>query len=405
MKFEVLSQLPNSLARTGILTTSHGQIQTPVFMPVGTAGIVKTLAPWEMEELGAEIILGNTYHLHVRPGEELINKLGGLHDWSRWTKPILTDSGGYQAYSLGETRGKAAPPATPIAAGLPGGRAKTTDDGVEFLSHLDGRKLKFTPENVLDIQNNLGSDIAMVLDDCPPIAQLSEDGRTVIEATKERVAAAVNRTTDWARRSVDHWHKKKMGDPTAGGGNALFGIIQGGLHEDLRAQSLADIQALPFDGIAVGGVAIESEGKDLMNQAVDAVASKLDPSRPHYLMGVGEPEDLIRMVDKGMDMFDCVIPTRYARHGSFWLTKNFQRLSISLSKFTADNGPLDPDCQCRICQTFSRSYLRHLFMSNEMFIFRALSYHNLHLILNLMKEIRQSINDETFKKRFRDYLS
>lgn len=374
MTFKLHHKLSSSFARTGAITTPHGEIQTPVFMPVGTQGIVKTLAPWEMEELGTEIILGNTYHLHVRPGENLIKAMDGLHKWSRWSKPILTDSGGYQAYSLGETRGKA---------------AKTTDEGVEFLSHLDGRKLKFTPESVLDIQKELGSDIAMVLDDCPPI-----------EASKERVTAAIKRTTDWAKLSIEYWQKERIG----GKGSALFGIVQGGLHKSLRQQSLKEIQALPFDGIAVGGVAIESEGKDLMNQAVDAVAKDLDPTRPHYLMGVGEPDDLIRMVDKGIDMFDCVIPTRYARHGSFWLTKNFQRVSLSMTKFTADKGPLDPYCQCRICQTFSRSYLRHLFMSKEMFVLRALSYHNLHLILNLMREIRQSINDGNFRKRFRDYL-
>lgn len=378
MNFQVKKTLSDSLARTGQLTLPHGQVQTPVFMPVGTQGIVKTMAPWEMEELGAEIILGNTYHLHIRPGEKLIKKMGGLNKWSNWPKPILTDSGGYQAYSLGETRGQT---------------AKTTDEGVKFSSHLDGEKLFFTPENVLDIQADLGSDILMVLDDCPPI-----------EATKERVAAAVERTGEWAKKSIEHWEKLQRVPRDYSARPLIFGIVQGGLHEDLREKSLEQIQALPFDGIAVGGVAIESEGKDLMNKAVDTVAAKLDKTRPHYLMGVGEPVDLIRMIHRGIDMFDCVIPTRYARHGSFWVTKDFQRLSIDLSAFTDDPRPLDPDCHCKICQNFSRSYLRHLFSSGEMFALRALSYHNLYLLLNLVKEIRASIEDGTFTKRYAEYL-
>lgn len=374
MKFTVHKSLPDSLARLGTLETPHGVIQTPVFMPVGTQGIVKTLAPWELDELGTEIILGNTYHLHLRPGDKLIKKMGGLHKWIHWSKPILTDSGGYQAYSLGVTRGQT---------------AKTTDDGVRFASHVDGKKLFFTPENVLDIQANLGNDIAMVLDDCPPI-----------EATAERSKDAIDRTARWAERSVDYWNKKKMGKD----GRALFGIVQGGLFEEHRQESLAAIQALPFDGIAVGGVAIASEGKDKINKAVEFVAKDLDKTRPHYLMGVGEPEDLIRMIHLGIDMFDCVIPTRLARHGSFWVKDGYQRLTITASRFQADSAPLDPDCRCRICQTFSRSYLRHLYMTNETFALRALSYHNLFFILELIKEIRVAISDGSFTKKYRQFI-
>jgi len=371
MKFTIKKTLENSLARTGELETVHGKIQTPVFMPVGTYGAVRGVMPWELESLGTEIILGNTYHLHLRPGEDLIAKHGGLQKWSRWNKPILTDSGGYQAYSLGATRLNS---------------AKTTDSGVSFQSHIDGQKLQFTPENVLDIQEKLGSDIAMVLDDCPPI-----------EASKERVAEAVERTTAWAKQSIEH--AKKLKNPPA-----FFGIIQGGLHQDLREKSAKEIQELPFDGIAVGGVAIESEGKDLMNKAVDYVADLLDKDRPHYLMGVGEPVDLIRMVDKGIDMFDCVIPTRYARHGSFWLTKDFSRQNIDAAKYTDDETPLDPDCLCQTCQTFSRSYLRHLYQANEINAARALSIHNLHILLNLMREIRQAIGDGSFKEKYAQFL-
>ncbi len=374
MKFTVKKSLADSLARIGELTTPHGTIQTPVFMPVGTYGAVRGIMPWELEELGSEIILGNTYHLHLRPGEDLIAKHGGLQKWSRWNKPILTDSGGYQAYSLGSTKMKT---------------AKTTDNGVSFQSHLDGKKLQFTPENVLDIQAKLGADIAMVLDDCPPI-----------EASKERVADAVNRTTAWAKKSISHWQKNiSISRP------ALFGIIQGGLHQDLRELSAKEIQALPFDGIAIGGVAIESEGKDLMNKAVDFVAPLLDIARPHYLMGVGEPVDLIRMIHRGIDMFDCVIPTRYARHGSFWLTKDFSRKSIDAAQYTDDESPLDPDCSCKICQTFSRSYLRHLYLANEINAARALSYHNLHILHELIRQIRISIEEGTFTKKYAQYLT
>lgn len=389
MKFNVEKTLENSLARTGEMETPHGKIKTPVFMPVGTYGAVRSVMPDELIELGSEMILGNTYHLHLRPGEDLIASHGGLQKWSNWNMPILTDSGGYQAYSLGSTNLKNATPQQ-----APGGPerslgAKTTDEGVTFASHLDGKKLQFTPENVLDIQSKLGSDISMVLDDCPPI-----------EVNRERVAAAVERSTNWAKKSIEYWQKKKYGSH----GNALFGIIQGGLHKDLREKSTKEIQDLPFDGIAIGGVAIESEGKDLMNKAVDYVALLLDKKRPHYLMGVGEPVDLIRMVHKGIDMFDCVIPTRYARHGSFWLSKDFSRQNIETAKYKDDNKPLDPDCRCKMCQKFSRSYIRHLYQVNEINAVRVMSYHNLHILLNLMREIRLSIEDKTFTQKYKKYI-
>ncbi len=373
MIFTVKTTQKNSLARTGTLELPHGLVQTPVFMPVGTAGIVKTLAPWEMEALGVEIILGNTYHLHLRPGEDLIAKAGGLNEWSKWSKPILTDSGGYQAYSLGESRAKS---------------AKTTNDGVTFYSPYDGSKHLFTPESVIDIQAKIGSDIVMPLDDCPPI-----------EATEKRVKSAVFRTSEWAKRSIAHWQKEGIGENPKG----LFGIIQGGLIGELRVQSMNEIQDLPFDGIAVGGVAIASEGKDKINKAVEYVASGLDPARPHYLMGVGYPEDLIRMVHQGFDMFDCVLPTRLARHGSFWTTKLTQH-DLKNTKYRTDLSPLDPDCQCKICHSFSKSYLRHLLTTGETFALRALSYHNLSVVLNLMTDIRSSIENGTFIKKYQLYL-
>ena len=287
MDFKVTGVAEDSLARTGTLKTPHGEVQTPVFMPVATSGAVKTLSTTEVKELGGEIILGNTYHLHLRPGENLIEAEGGLQKWMNWEGPILTDSGGYQAFSLGATRSK---------------QAKTTDEGVRFFSHLDGNKLFFTPESAIDIQLKIGSDIVMVLDDCAPYP-----------ATDKRLRLAVKRTGEWAKRSTDHWKNLEVGE------RGVFGIVQGGLSEELRKQSLKDIQELPFDGVAVGGVSV-GEGKENMLSAVDFISEDLDKSRPHYLMGVGEPEDLIRMIHRGFDMFDCVLPTRLARHGAFWTT-------------------------------------------------------------------------------------
>lgn len=371
MKFTVKHSAMNSRARTGVLETPHGQIQTPVFMPVATAGAVKTLSPEEVKSLGAEIILGNTYHLHLRPGEELIAAEGGLQKWMNWPGPMLTDSGGYQAFSLGATRSKS---------------AKTTDEGVRFFSHLNGQKLFFTPESAIDIQLKTGSDIVMVLDDCAPYP-----------ATEKRLFSAVKRTGEWAKRSADHWKKMKVGD------KGLFGIVQGGMDKELRQQSLKDIQDLPFDGIAIGGVSV-GEGKENMLASVDFIADRLDESRPHYLMGVGEPVDLIRMIHRGIDMFDCVLPTRLARHGAFWTT-DFRRENIRRAKFTEQSEPLDENCGCPTCQVYSASYLRHLIMINETLGMRLLSIHNLWIIFELIRQIRLSIAENSFTKRFKDYLT
>lgn len=376
MKFSVQHSAKGTRARTGILITPHGEIQTPVFMPVATAGAVKTLAPEEVKSLGAEIILGNTYHLHLRPGEELIAKEGGLQKWMNWPGPILTDSGGYQAFSLGATRSRS---------------AKTTDEGVRFFSHLDGQKLFFTPESAIDIQLKIGSDIVMVLDDCAPYP-----------ASAKRLQAAVKRTGEWAKRSSDHWQKEGIALRRAQG-KGLFGIIQGGMDKELRQESLKDIQGLPFDGIAIGGVSV-GEGKENMLTAVDFIADRLDESRPHYLMGVGEPVDLIRMIHRGIDMFDCVLPTRLARHGAFWTT-DFRRENIRRSKFTEQSEPLDENCGCPTCQVYSASYLRHLIMINETLGMRYLSIHNLWIIFELIRQIRLSIEDDSFTMRYKKYLT
>lgn len=389
MKFSARHTAKNSRARIGSLTTPHGEVQTPVFMPVATSGAIKTLSPEEVKNLGAEIILGNTYHLHLRPGEELIAAEGGLQKWMNWPGPILTDSGGYQAFSLGATRSKS---------------AKTTDEGVRFFSHLDGQKLFFTPESAIDIQLKLGSDIVMVLDDCAPFP-----------ATERRLYAAVKRTGEWAKRSTEHWQKllhpnlKDSPLPVESTGRGLsltekglFGIVQGGLNKDLRQQSLKDIQDLPFDGIAIGGVSV-GEGKQNMLSAVDFIAKDLDPTRPHYLMGVGEPIDLIRMIHRGIDMFDCVLPTRLARHGAFWTT-DFRRENIRRAKFVQQAGPLDEKCGCPTCQVYSASYLRHLIMTGETFGLRLLSIHNLWTIFELIRQIRLSIADDSFANRYQQYL-
>lgn len=370
MKFTVSHKASNSLARIGMLETPHGQVQTPVFMPVATAGAIKTLAPDEVKSLGAEIILGNTYHLHLRPGEELIAEQGGLQQWMNWPGPILTDSGGYQAFSLGKTRAK---------------KAKTDNEGVRFYSHLDGQKLYFTPEGVIDIQLKLGSDIVMVLDDCAPFP-----------ATEKRLESAVIRTGEWAKKSINYWQQQATGE------RGLFGIVQGGLDQDLRQQSLQTIQSLPFDGIAIGGVSV-GEGKADMLQAVDYIARDLDPVLPHYLMGVGEPIDLIRMIHRGIDMFDCVLPTRLARHGAFWTT-DFQRLDIRNESMKHDRQPLDPTCSCSTCQQFSCSYLRHLYISGETLAGRLLTIHNLSIIFRLVDDIRQRITNGSFVQYYRSYL-
>jgi|SRR3989344_3486018 len=380
MHFSVQHLSKKSLARTGILTTPHGNIQTPVFMPLATSGAVKTLLPNEVSELGAEIILGNTYHLHIRPGDQKIKEFGGLHCWMNWPGPILTDSGGYQAYSLARS-GK--------------NLAKITDEGVKFRSHLDGTALFFTPENVLDIQNNLGSDIAMVLDDCAPFP-----------ATENRLRMAVERTGDWAKRSIDHWqqsHNLTLKDcPSELSCKGIFGIVQGGVDRELRELSLKSIQDLPFDGIAIGGVSV-GEGKANMMKSVDYIANQIDPKRPHYLMGVGEPIDLIRMIHLGMDMFDCVLPTRLARHGTFW-TNDFGQFSLSRSSFASDTSALDPTCQCLACRSFNRAYLRHLYMIGESLAGRLLSIHNLTVLFRLVNEIRQSITDDNFAKKYQQYF-
>jgi queuine tRNA-ribosyltransferase len=347
-------------ARAGVLTTAHGDIRTPAFMPVGTKGTVKGLHPDEVRALGADAVLANTYHLHFRPGEHLVEELGGLHAFSGWAGPILTDSGGFQLFSLRDT----------IAA--------LDDDGVTFRSVYDGSDERFTPEGVAEMQRRLGSDIAMCLDVCLPAAPPS--------AELER---AVRITSDWARRQVDA--------PRAEG-QLRFGIAQGATDVELRTRSIEEITALPFDGYALGGLAV-GEAKEEMLACVEWAAPLLPETHPRYFMGIGDPEGILEVVARGIDMFDCVLPTRTARTGSALTWKG--RLNLRNAEYRTDPRPLDPGCDCPACDRFSRAYVRHLVTQREMLGLRLLSLHNLRFVLDLTARARAAIERGTFSS-FRD---
>ena len=355
IRYELLRRDEHSLARRGRLTTPHGVIETPVFMPVGTQATVKTMAPWELAEIGAGIILSNTYHLHLRPGEELVRKAGGLHGFMHWDGAVLTDSGGFQVFSLADLR-------------------KITDDGVTFRSHLDGSLHSFTPESVMEIENALGADIIMAFDECPPYP-----------ATREYVETSLRRTLDWAARcKAAHRRPDEQG---------LFGIVQGGEHIDLRKESAQRLVELDFPGYAIGGLSV-GEPKPLMYEILGATTPWLPADKPRYLMGVGSPDDLFEGVERGVDMFDCVLPTRIARNGTV-LTSEGKRV-MKNARYGDDFLPLDPNCRCKVCQTFSRAYIRHLLKADEVLGIRLTTYHNVYFMLDLMKQIRQSLDDGRF---------
>jgi len=347
MELDVIAR--DGRARRGRLHTAHGAIDTPAFMPVATQASVKGILPSQLREIGAQIVLSNAYHLHLRPGEELIQSLGGLHRFMGWDGPILTDSGGYQIFSLEGLR-------------------KVTDDGVEFRSHLDGRKLFLTPEEVVRIQVRLGVDILMPLDEClPPTADAAA------------MRAALRRTLDWVRRS--------QAEPLGPGQN-LFAIVQGGLSPELRRECAAALVPLGFPGYAVGGLSVGEEKKVTLELA-DLTAAHLPEDRPRYLMGVGLPEDLIRFVGMGYDLFDCVLPTRNGRNGTVftWMGK----MNIRLARHARDPEPIDPECACYACRNFSRAYLRHLAAAGEMLAPQLASLHNLHFYQELMRQMREQI--------------
>ncbi|ALC84868.1 queuine tRNA-ribosyltransferase [Bacillus sp. FJAT-22090] len=360
--YELIKKDKQTGARLGIVHTPHGSFETPTFMPVGTQATVKTMAPEDLKEMEAGIILSNTYHLWLRPGHDIIREAGGLHKFMNWDRAILTDSGGFQVFSLSDMR-------------------KIEEEGVHFRNHLNGDKLFLSPEKSMEIQNALGSDIMMAFDECPPYP-----------ATFEYMKASVERTSRWAERCLtEHTNTNKQG---------LFGIIQGGEYEELRRQSAKDLVSLDFPGYAIGGLSV-GEPKDVMNRVLDFTTPMMPENKPRYLMGVGSPDSLIDGSIRGVDMFDCVLPTRIARNGTFFTSKG--RLVIKGAAFARDFGPIDEKCDCYTCQNYSRAYIRHLFKADETFGLRLASYHNLHFLMNLMKDVRQAIREDRlldFKEEF-----
>lgn len=342
-------------ARTGFFDTPHGRLVTPVFAPVGTQATVKTLTPEHLKGINASLVLSNTYHLYLRPGDELVRDLGGLHHFMQWPHPMLTDSGGYQVFSLSNTR-------------------KIDDDGVTFKSHIDGSMHRFTPERSIQIQNNLGADIIMAFDECA-----DPNDRAYIQK-------AMQRTHRWAERSLAAHQRPDQ---------ALFGIVQGGVDPDLRAQSAAFISSLPFPGIAIGGLSV-GETKHQMLSTLDVVTPLLPAHKPRYLMGVGTPEDLINGVARGIDIFDCVLPTRLARHNAAFSPEG--RLNLMNAAFARDPRPIDATCDCYTCRTFTRAYIRHLIVAKETLAGTLLSIHNLRALIRLMEDMRAMIAAGTLQQ-------
>ncbi|MFO0658094.1 MAG: tRNA guanosine(34) transglycosylase Tgt [Polyangia bacterium] len=373
-------------ARAGRLLLPHGVVKTPIFMPVGTVGSVKAMTVPELTQLGAQIILGNTYHLWLRPGMDVISAHGDLHRFTTWKRPMLTDSGGFQVFSLGAAMASGAP-TTQEAGSRPavqGGLVKITDEGVRFRSHLDGSLRLLTPEESLRVQATLGSDIAMAFDHCPPGLSPPAEAQ-----------AAMRRTTAWAARCLSVPAPMLTDGKNPLGHQKRFGIVQGGIHVDLRRQHMAEICALPFDGFALGGFAV-GEPIQTMYEVLDVVACELPSSKPRYLMGVGTPRDLVHAIGSGIDMFDCVMPTRNARNGQ--LFTSLGKVNIRNAKYLRDLSPLDPDCSCETCRSYTRSYLRHLFIAKEILFSRLATLHNLTYYLNLVERARAAILAGEFKK-------
>ncbi|MDR3355010.1 MAG: tRNA guanosine(34) transglycosylase Tgt [Synergistaceae bacterium] len=365
-EFKIIAECRQTGARAGELATPHGVVETPIFMPVGTQAAVKAMSPRELEEIGAGMILGNTYHLHLRPGAEIIRDAGGLHRFMGWRRPILTDSGGFQVFSLSSLR-------------------KVTDEGVEFRSHIDGSGYFMTPETSIDIQRDLGGDIAMCFDEC-----------VSLPADEDASRSAVERTLKWAKRCAARH---------SGGGQALFGIVQGALFEDQRVECSRRLIDLDFPGYAIGGLSV-GESHDEMYRILDVLDPVLPRGKPRYLMGVGLPENLVESTARGVDMFDCVLPTRNGRNGSLLTPSG--RMNIKNAEYKSDFSPIVEGCGCYACQNFTRAYVRHLYMAGEILAARLCSLHNLYFLVNLMKEARRAIIDgkfQEFRKRTRDALA
>ncbi|MGX4669712.1 tRNA guanosine(34) transglycosylase Tgt [Cerasibacillus sp. JNUCC 74] len=360
--YELIKTCKQTGARLGRVHTPHGSFDTPAFMPVGTLATVKTMSPEELKEIGANIILSNTYHLWLRPGEDIIKEAGGLHQFMNWDGAILTDSGGFQVFSLSEMR-------------------EITEEGVHFRNHLNGEKLFLSPEKATNIQNALGSDIMMAFDECPPYP-----------ADHQYMRDSVERTSRWAERCLNaHQRKEEQG---------LFGIIQGGEYEDLRKQSTSDLVSLDFPGYAIGGLSV-GEPKEVMNHVLEFTTPLMPTNKPRYLMGVGSPDSLIDGAIRGIDMFDCVLPTRIARNGTC-MTSN-GRLVVRNAKYARDFSPIDENCDCHVCNNYTRAYIRHLIKCNETFGFRLTTYHNLYFLLKLMEQVRIAISEDrlgSFREEF-----
>jgi len=360
--YELIKTDKKTGARLGKLHTPHGTFDTPMFMPVGTLATVKTMSPDELKEIGAGVILSNTYHLWLRPGETIVEGAGGLHKFMNWDRGILTDSGGFQVFSLSDLR-------------------EIDEEGVRFRNHLNGEKLFLTPEKSIHVQNALGSDIMMAFDECPPYP-----------AERDYLKNSLERTSRWAERCL-----KANQRPDE---QAIFGIVQGGVYEDLRRQSAMDLTSLDFPGYAVGGLSV-GEPKPLMYETLEFTTPLLPADKPRYLMGVGSPDALIEGVIRGIDMFDCVLPTRIARNGTCMTSTG--RLVIRNSQYANDYRPLDEHCDCKVCRTYTRAYIRHLVKANETFGFRLTTYHNLYFLIKLMERVRQAIREDRlleFKEEF-----
>ena len=365
----VLESVDPSGARAGRIETDHGVIETPAFMPVGTQGTVKTMSSRDLTEIGAGIILSNTYHLYLRPGVEVIAEAGGLHTFMSWGGAILTDSGGYQVLSLSDLR-------------------RVTDEGVEFRSHLDGSTHFLTPRKVVDLQIAIGSDIMMVLDEC-----------TSYPCDRPTAEEAVERTTRWAEESLEPYGASSS---VNGYEQVLFGIVQGSVYPDLRERSVRELASLGFGGYAIGGLSV-GEPKEEMFSIVDLVTSLLPEEKPRYLMGVGFPTDIINAVERGVDMFDCVMPTRNARNGTIFTSHG--KLVLKNAQHAKDFSPIDEDCECEVCKNYSRAYLRHLFNAGELLAPRLATYHSLYFYLHLMGEMRQVIREGRFRQWKEDFFS
>ncbi|MGI6629269.1 MAG: tRNA guanosine(34) transglycosylase Tgt [Bacillota bacterium] len=363
VKYKLIKKDKATAARAGILNTPHGTVNTPVFMPVGTQATVKTISPEELKDLGAQIILGNTYHLYLRPGHYLVKEAGGLHQFMHWDRPILTDSGGFQVFSLNDLR-------------------KISDEGVLFRSHIDGSSHFFTPEKVMEIEMALGSDIAMAFDECTPYPCPVPD-----------VAKAVERTTKWAARCKEAHNRPDQ---------SLFGIIQGGTVRELREKSAKEITAMDFPGYGIGGLSV-GEPKPLMYEMLEYTVPLIPEDKPRYLMGVGSPDCLVEGVARGIDMFDCVLPTRIARNGTVFHPTG--KLVVRNAEYARDFSPIDRNCSCYTCQHYSRAYIRHLIKCNEVLGIRLTTIHNLHFLVDLMNKIRNAILEDCFQEFRKEFFS